>query len=134
VSARIEKEHAATKQLVFTKDEYAQLHKPDKHEIRIGDHYFDIISISVAGDTVYCNVYADNEETELHNIISKQQSRNRHHNRTKRINFWWPVGSVINASFFCVTTYLTNNTTFKNTNTWFRVSDYVAENLIPPEV
>lgn len=130
---RFEKENATIQELSFTITEYEKLEKPDKHEIKVGDMYYDVVSVSVDDNKVYCKVYKDHEESGLVRLLSKHHHNNKSPNRNRRISFWGPVSNLsypINLRFG--ETYHNNNKFFLLNNTR-HLSGFTMPNLIPPE-
>lgn len=133
VTERIEEKRAIVKELVFDKDVYAKLEKPDKHEIKIGDHYYDVVSQSVKDGKVYCKVYADEEETGLRKILSRHHSDNKHSNRHKRISFWWPITGILTQSNFQLNNHFITILNYGDNAMKLLFDVFIDDNLIPPE-
>lgn len=130
---RFEKENATIQELSFTITEYEKLEKPDRHEIIVGDMYYDVISISLDDNKVYCKVYKDHEESGLVRLLSKHHHNNKSPNRNRRIGFWGPVSNLSYPINLLLGEIYQNNDKYFSLNNNRHLSGFTMPNLIPPE-
>ena len=73
------------------------------NELQFGDDRYDIVSISIKGNSAHCVLLYDSKETHLNKHLVRYTRNNRRtSDNTKRIFFWGPAGFLqpFNISFY----------------------------------